>query len=107
MENNIVVKKGNRFWKVVGILLAIAGVCFVAVKVYNKFFRKAQPVVEGKEEAPAVEEAPVVEETPAVEEAPAQEDNASKGKKKSREDAFLDKVAPEKRSLFSRLFGKK
>ena len=56
MENDVVVvKKANRFWKVIGILLAIAGVCFVAVKVYNKFFRKAQPVVEGGEEVPAVE----------------------------------------------------
>ena len=56
MENDVVVvKKGNRFWKVIGILLAIAGVCFVAVKVYNKFFRKEQPAVEGGEEAPAVE----------------------------------------------------
>ena len=67
MENEVVVvKKGNRFWKVVGILLAIAGVCFVAVKVYNKFFRKAKPVVEGGEEVPAVEgaeEAAVAEET--------------------------------------------
>ncbi len=47
MQNEVVVtKKGNRFWKVVGILLAIAGVCFIAVKVYNKFFRKPAPALE-------------------------------------------------------------
>ncbi len=58
MENNdvVVVKKGNPFWKIVGIILAIAGVCFIAVKVYNKFFRKPKPELEeGEEEIPAVE----------------------------------------------------
>lgn len=56
------------------------------------------------EEAPAAVEAPVAEQTPVAE---ATEDSAAKAKKKSREEAFMDKVAPEKRSLFSRLFGKK
>ncbi|MBQ7335818.1 MAG: hypothetical protein IJW92_05045 [Clostridia bacterium] len=51
MEN----KKGHRFLKVVGILLAIGAVCFVAVKVYNKFFRKPKPELEEGEEVPAVE----------------------------------------------------
>ena len=68
-------------------------------------------------EEPAVEETLVVEEEPVVEEvqetqteetpAVAVEEDAPKGKKKSREDAFLEKVAPEKRGLFSRLFGRK
>lgn len=58
MENGVVVvKKGNRFWKVVGILLAIGAVAFVAVKVYNKYFRKAKPVLEEGEDAPALDEA--------------------------------------------------
>lgn len=56
MENDVVVvKKKNRFWKIVGILAAIAAVAFVAVKVYNKFFRKAKPVLEEGEEEPALE----------------------------------------------------
>ena len=61
-------------------------------------------VEETTEEAPVaeepVEEAPVAEETVAEEAAP-------KAKKKSYEESFMDKVAPEKRGLFSRLFGKK
>ena len=80
------------------------------------------PVVEEVVEEPVVEETPVAEEVveePVVEETPvAQEvaeevvveetvEDAPKGKKKSREDAFLEKVAPEKRGLFSRLFGRK
>lgn len=66
------------------------------------------PVVEETpvvEEAPVVEETPVVEEAPVVEETPVEEDN--KGKKKSLEDSFMDRLSPEKRSLFSRLFNKK
>ena len=56
MENDIVVvKKGNRFWKVVGILLAIGAVCFVAVKVYNKYFRKNKDELQEGDELPEVE----------------------------------------------------
>ena len=61
-------------------------------------------VEETTEESPVaeepVEEAPVAEETVAEEAAP-------KAKKKSYEESFMDKVAPEKRGLFSRLFGQK
>ena len=71
----------------------------------------AAPVVE---KAPVVEEEPVVEAAPVVEEAPAAPEakvepveEESKGKKKSLEDSFLDRLSPEKRSLFSRLFNKK
>ena len=73
----------------------------------------AAPVVEepvvAPVEAPVVEEpvvAPVVE--PAVEETPVAEESTEegKGKKKSREESFLDKLPPEKRGLFSRLFKK-
>ena len=63
-----------------------------------------------EEVAVAVEETPVVEEVAeAVVEEVVEEtaEDASKGKKKSREDAFLEKVAPEKKGLFSRLFGRK
>lgn len=67
MENEVVmVKKGNRFWKVLGILLAIASVCAVAVVVYNKFFRKKNEEIEEAEELEALEgaeEAAVAEET--------------------------------------------
>ena len=67
MENDVVVvKKSNRVWKIIGILLAIASVCAVAVVVYNKFFRKKKEalaeaeeleVLEGTEESAAAEEA--------------------------------------------------
>ena len=68
------------------------------------------PVVEEPAKAPVAEEpvvAPVVEE-PAVEETPVAEESTEegKGKKKSREESFLDKLPPEKRGLFSRLFKK-
>ena len=67
-----------------------------------------EPAAEVAEEA--TEEAPVAEET--TEEAPVAEEasatvEAPKAKKKSYEESFMDKVAPEKRGLFSRLFGKK
>lgn len=63
MENTVVVKKGNRFWKVVGILLAIAAVCFVAVKVYNKYFRKKKEALAEEEDLPELDVALDEEET--------------------------------------------
>ncbi|MBQ8310328.1 MAG: hypothetical protein IJX80_04865 [Clostridia bacterium] len=66
MQNDVVmVKKGSRFWKVVGILLAIAGLCAVAVVVYKKFFQKKNEELEETEEPEALDGA---EETPAAEE---------------------------------------
>ena len=71
----------------------------------------AEPVVEEAVEEPVVEETAPVAAEPVVEE-PATEPEAeaapeeNKGKKKSREDSFLDRLPPEKRSLFSRLFKK-
>ena len=62
----------------------------------------AEPVVE--EPAPVAAE-PVVEE-PATEPAAEAAPEENKGKKKSREDSFLDRLPPEKRNLFSRLFKK-
>lgn len=38
---------GRKILKIVGILLAIGAVCLVVVKIYNKFFRKEQPALEG------------------------------------------------------------
>ena len=67
MENDVVVvKKGNRVWKVIGILLAIASVCAVAVVVYNKFFRKKKEALDAAEELDVLEGA---EESAAAEEA--------------------------------------
>ena len=52
MENEVVVvKKGNRFLKVLGILLAIGALCYAAVKIYNKFFRKKTAALEADEAA--------------------------------------------------------
>ncbi len=45
----IVVKKENRFWKVVKVLLVLGAVCFVAVKVYNKFFRKKKELLDAED----------------------------------------------------------
>lgn len=81
----------------------------------------AEPVVEAVAEEPVVEAVaePVVEEpvveavaepvVEAVAEEPVAETAAddNKGKKKSLEDSFLDRLSPEKRGLFSRLFNKK
>ena len=41
-------KRGRTFLKILGILLAIGAVCFIAVKLYKKFFPKQQPVLEGE-----------------------------------------------------------
>ena len=56
MENDVVVvKKGNRVWKVIGILLAIASVCAVALVVYKKFFQKKKEELAEAEEPEALE----------------------------------------------------
>ena len=44
-------KRGKTILKILGILLAIGAVCFVAVKIYRKFFKKEEPVLEGEAEA--------------------------------------------------------
>ena len=54
-------KRGNTILKILGILLAIGAVCFIAVKVYRKFFPKQQPVLEGEAEGTdAIADAPAV-----------------------------------------------
>ncbi len=50
-------KTGKTILKILGILLAIGAVCFVAVKLYRKFFKKEEPVLEGAaDEVDAIEE---------------------------------------------------
>ena len=39
MENESA-KRGKTFLKIIGILLAIGAVCFIAVKLYKKYFTK-------------------------------------------------------------------
>ena len=64
---------GKTILKILGILLAIGAVCFVAVKIYQKFFKKEENVLEGAaDEADAIAEGSVEE---VAEEAAAQEDS--------------------------------
>lgn len=50
-------KTGKTILKILGILLAIGAVCFIAVKLYRKFFKKEEPVLEGAaDEVDAIEE---------------------------------------------------
>ena len=39
-ENIIIVKKKNTIWTVIAVLLALGAVCIVALKLYQKFFKK-------------------------------------------------------------------
>lgn len=72
MENQVVVKKGSRFGKFLKVVLILAAIAFVAVKVYNKFFKKQNVEAldaeadEAEAELTAAEEEAVAE----VEEAP-------------------------------------
>ena len=47
MENESA-RRGKTFLKIIGILLAIGAVCFIAVKLYKKYFKKEEPVLEGE-----------------------------------------------------------
>lgn len=72
MENEVVVvKKGHRVWKVIGILLAIAGVCAAVAVIYKKFFSKKKEELDAGEEVSAVEGAEEAEESAETFEAPA------------------------------------
>lgn len=55
MENEIVVKKSSGFVKFLKIALAVAAIAFIAIKVYQKFFKKKAAAVEEAEEAAALE----------------------------------------------------
>ena len=60
-------------FKILGVLLAIGAVCFVAVKLYKKFFKKEEPVLEGAaDEVDAIEEGTAEE---VAEEVAAEEDS--------------------------------
>ena len=56
-QNVVVVKKKSTFWKVVKIALLVAGVCFVAARIYRKYFQKKEEALEEAEELAALEEA--------------------------------------------------
>ena len=61
MENQNA-KRGSKILKILGILLAIGAICYICVKVYRKFFPKAQPVLEGEAtDADAIADASVTE----------------------------------------------
>ena len=65
-------KTGKTILKIIGILLAVGAVCFIAVKLYKKFFKKEEPVLEA-----AADDVDAIAEESAVaeEEVPAQEDS--------------------------------
>ena len=64
---------GKTILKILGILLAIGAVCFVAVKIYQKFFKKEENVLEGSaDEVDALAEGSAEE---AAEEAAVEEDS--------------------------------
>ena len=68
MENESA-RRGKTFLKIIGILLAIGAVCFIAVKLYKKYFKKEEPVLEGEaDDVDAIADASAV-----AEEAPAEE----------------------------------
>ena len=69
MENERA-KRGKTFLKIIGILLAIAAVCFVAVKLYKKYFKKEEPVLEG-----SADDLGAIADESAAEDVPVEEDS--------------------------------
>ena len=66
-QNIVYVKNESGFWKFVKIALAVAAICFVAAKIYQKFFKKK--TVEAVAEADDLDELPeVMEEADVAEE---------------------------------------
>ena len=66
-------KTGKTILKIIGILLAVGAVCFIAVKLYKKFFKKEEPVLEAAaDDVDAIAEESAVAED---EEVPAYEDS--------------------------------
>ena len=58
-------KTGKTILKIIGVLLAIGAVCYIAVKLYKKFFKKEEPVLEAADDVDAIaEESAVAEEAP-------------------------------------------
>ena len=64
-------KRFKTFLKIVGVLLAIGAVCFVAVKLYRKYFKKEEPVLD----AAADDVDAIAEESAGADEAVATEDS--------------------------------
>jgi len=61
-------KTGKTILKILGILLAIGAVCLVVAKIYKKFFKKEEPVLEAQaDEVDALAEENAAEETAATE----------------------------------------
>ena len=62
-------KTGKTILKIIGVLLAIGAVCFIAVKLYKKFFKKEEPVLEAAADNldAIAEDSAVAEEVPTVE----------------------------------------
>lgn len=55
-------RRFRTFLKILGIVLAVGAVCFIAVKVYRKFFPKQQPLLEDDaDDLDAIAEAPAKE----------------------------------------------
>ncbi len=52
MENE---KKSGIVWRVIGIVLAVAGLCLVAAKVYQKFIKKKKEALAEAEEILEIE----------------------------------------------------
>ena len=68
-SNIVVVKKKNKIWTVLGILLAIGAVCLVAAKLYQKFVKNKQTAKAELNEADELEALDCAEEAVAEEEA--------------------------------------
>jgi len=71
-ENIVVVKKKNKIWTVIAIILAIGTVAVVAAKIYQKFFQKKKcaacdEAVEAEAEVDAIEAEPEAVEEEAFE----------------------------------------
>ena len=64
-------KTGKTILKILGVLLAIGAVCFIVVKLYKKFFKKEEPVLE----AAADDVDAIADESAVTEEAPTEEDS--------------------------------
>ena len=61
-------KTGRTILKILGILLAIGAVCLVVAKIYKKFFKKDEPVLEAQaDEVDALAEETAAEEVAATE----------------------------------------
>ena len=51
MENENKKSVAGTVWTVIGIVLAVAGLCFIGYKVYDKFFRKKKAAIVSADDA--------------------------------------------------------